>query len=120
MIFAPDGGADGGRAIRLVLEEGKTVPRERWTNSKMASSIYLGVVDGNTIYMPGQGRFYGYDLNSGTRLWAERGFDIASCLLADGKLLILDQNGKLTLATPTRDRLAIRLRSAKRSRARYS
>ncbi len=107
LLFAADGGP-GGRAVRLVRENGKTVPHEAWSNRKMATRFYMGVHSDNGVYMPGnQRRFYGYDLRSGKRLWAERGFESASCVLADGKVFILDQNGKLTLATPSMEELTI-------------
>ena len=41
-----------------------------------------------------------YDLETGERLWKQRGFETASCILAGDKLLILDYKGELTLATP--------------------
>ncbi len=107
LVFAPDSGAGGGRAIRLVRENGTTVPREAWSNRKMTSSFYIGAHIGNYLFMPGKSRFYGYDLRTGKRLWAQSGFESASCILADGKLFILDQNGKLTLATPSMEKLTI-------------
>ncbi|MCH7596652.1 MAG: PQQ-binding-like beta-propeller repeat protein [Planctomycetes bacterium] len=105
LLFASNGGP--GRAIRLVRENGMTVPHEAWFNRKMATRFYMGVHSDNGVYMPGNDRFYGYDLRTGKRLWVQRGFDLASCVLADGKLFILDRNGKLTLATPSMEKLTI-------------
>ena len=108
LLFAPAGAHGGGRAVRLVRENGKTVPHEAWSSRKMATRFYMGVHSDNVVYMPGnQRRFYGYDLRSGKLLWSQRGFETASCLLADGKLFILDKNGKLTLATPSMEELTI-------------
>lgn len=107
LVFAPDGGSGGTRAIRLELEDGKTVPKLAWINRKMSSLIYIGVHDGDSAYMPGTGGFYGYDLGTGERLWKQRGFETAACILAGDKLLILDYRGELTLATPSREGLAI-------------
>ncbi len=107
LLFASEGGPVGGRAIRLVHENGKTVPHVAWSNRKMATHFYMGVHSDNSIYIPGKQRFYGYDLRTGKRLWAQRGFEAASCVMADGKLFILDQNGKLTLATPSTNELTI-------------
>ena len=106
LLVAPDGGA-GARAVRLVRENGKTVPHEAWSNRKMATHYYMGVRSDNGVYMPGNQRFYGYDLRTGKRLWGQRGFESASCVLADGKLFILDENGRLTLATPSMEELTI-------------
>ena len=41
------------------------------------------------------------NLDTGKRTWAERGYKTASCVYGDGKVIILDENGKLTLATAT-------------------
>lgn len=107
LVFAPDGGSSGARGVRLRFEDGKTVPELAWINRKMASLIYIGVHDGDSAYMPGNGGLYGYDLGTGEQLWKQPGFDTASCVLAGDKLLVLDYRGKLTLATPSREGLAI-------------
>ncbi len=106
LVFA-SGGSGEGRAIELFHENGKTVARERWANHKMISMIYIGVEIDNTLFMPGNSRFYGFNLTSGERKWIERGFDSPSCLFADGKLLILDRNGVLTIARPKADGLEV-------------
>jgi outer membrane protein assembly factor BamB len=41
------------------------------------------------------------ELKTGNMPWQERGFSRASFILADGKLLILDEDGTLALATAT-------------------
>jgi hypothetical protein len=46
-------------------------------------------------------------MTTGKRTWVERGFSDAAILHADGKLIILDVNGRLTLATPTGEGLTI-------------
>ena len=43
----------------------------------------------------------GIDAGTGKRLWVERGFDQAAFLHADGKIIFLDWDGKLALATAT-------------------
>ena len=48
---------------------------------------------------------------TGEHLWTERGFPMASIVHADGKLIILDENGQLTLATATPKGLTIRSQS---------
>jgi len=57
--------------------------------------------------MPGNGGFYGYDLETGERLWKQRGIESPSCILANGKLLILAKNGELSLGTPSKEELKI-------------
>ncbi|MEM7201086.1 MAG: PQQ-binding-like beta-propeller repeat protein [Planctomycetota bacterium] len=107
LVFAPDGGSRGARAIRLVLEDGKTVPELAWINRAMKCPIHIGVHDGDRAYVPGRSGMYGYDLATGERLWKQPGIDMASCILAGDKLLALGVEGELTLATPSREGLAI-------------
>ena len=47
---------------------------------------------------------------SGEQAWAERGFPMVSIVHADGKLILLDENGQLTLATVEPKGLTIRSR----------
>ena len=49
----------------------------------------------------------GVDFKTGTRVWAKRGFPMATCLYADGKLVILDEDGRLSLATATPEGLTV-------------
>jgi hypothetical protein len=49
----------------------------------------------------------GTDLETGTTLWQQRGFKRASVLYADGKLIILDEDGYLGLGRATREGLTI-------------
>jgi hypothetical protein len=51
--------------------------------------------------------FFCADLHTGEIVWTKRGFPRASCVHADGKLIILDENGKLTLATATPEGLTV-------------
>lgn len=99
--------SSGGRAIRLSREQGKTVPSEVWYSRKVRAVFGNPVRDRNNIYAPGSSRLVGADLQTGERYWSKGGFESTSCVLADGKLIILDENGKLTLATPSAKDLVI-------------
>lgn len=108
LVFAPDGSSGEGRAIKLAIENGMTVPRLAWANRKLNCSIYIGANIGDGLFVPGDSRLCGFDLRDGKRAWVERGFDAASCVQADEKLFILDRNGQLTLAMPSIKGLNIR------------
>ena len=43
--------------------------------------------------------FMAMNLETGKIAWRERGFKKATCVYGDGKLIILDEDGKLALAT---------------------
>ena len=47
------------------------------------------------------------NFETGERVWAERGYPNAWCLRAGGRLIILDENGQLTLATATPEGLTV-------------
>jgi len=53
----------------------------------------------------------GIDANTGKTLWRQRGFAKANCLLAGDKLIILDENGDLAIATPTATALDVHCRA---------
>lgn len=65
--------------IALRLEDGSLA----WTSDshvvwRMTSLIYVGVQTDETICMPVDDGFCGYDLETGERLWKERGFSVPS------------------------------------------
>jgi hypothetical protein len=47
------------------------------------------------------------DTRTGKLAWRDRGFAKANCLYADGKFIILDENGVLGLAKATPEKLTI-------------
>ncbi len=107
-VFSAGGGSGRGRGIRLVREGGKTVPQLAWVSPEMRSMIYQGVHSDGVAYMSGNAGFFGYDLGTGEQLWKHGAINKSpSCILADGKLLILHSDGELTLATPSREELTI-------------
>jgi hypothetical protein len=91
-------------AIRLSKRDGKCVTEELWSSSRLRFPQNTPVRVGDYIYgssgFPhGRGTMVCADVRTGQRLWAERGFALATCVYADKKLVILDENGKLGLAT---------------------
>lgn len=101
----------GSRAIKLTKKDGKTVPEELWYSRKMR------VHHGNSVYVNdhvygssgdfGPAFFMGMELQSGKIDWRERGFAKSTCVLAGGKLVILDEDGNLALATATPSGLTV-------------
>jgi hypothetical protein len=51
--------------------------------------------------------FTALDVKTGQLLWQERGFAKASFIYADGKLIILDEDGHLALATVSPEGLKV-------------
>jgi outer membrane protein assembly factor BamB len=91
----------------VLLKVGKDSAKEVWSGDEALSSHYETSVHHN-------GFLYGFDgrQESGARLrcvefktgkvrWTKEGFGCGSVILADGKLIILTENGDLVLAEPT-------------------
>jgi outer membrane protein assembly factor BamB len=99
--------ADGGsRGLKLTKDGDKTTVKEVWNNKKVGihhsnafrvgDYVYLSTTSGN-----GPGLFYALNAKTGEVAWRERGFSKATCLYADGKVIILDEDGNLGLAVCT-------------------
>lgn len=91
----------GSRGIRLVSQNGKTVPEEMWTNRKMqihfGNAIRIGdYIYGSSAFM-GPSFFAAVDLKTGAIAWKERSIGKATCVYGDGKMILLDEDGILYL-----------------------
>ena len=98
----------GTRALELRQTGGKTTVTEKWHSQRMR--VHIGTV------IPLGGHAYGssgdfgpafisaIDLKNGQIAWQDRSFARAQLLYADGKVIVLDEDGVLGLATvsPTR------------------
>jgi len=93
----------GARAVRLKKEGGKTVPEELWYSRKFR--LHHGdaiIIDGHVYGSSGDfgpAFFIAMNLETGEVDWRKRGFKKATCVYAGGKMIILDEDGKLALAT---------------------
>ncbi len=100
----------GSRLIKLTRKEGRTVPEELWRSRKMRIVQSNPVQIGDYIYGASGHNpsiIMGIDLKTGKRLWVHRGFEQAAFIHADGKLIFVDWNGQLVLATATPEGLTI-------------
>jgi len=111
LIFCSSAYDSGSRTVRLTKKEGKTVPEELWYSRKMRIQHGNVVQIGDNVYGSsgdfGPAFFVSVDINTGEVGWRTRGFKKSTCLLADGKLIILDEDGELTLATVTPEGLNV-------------
>jgi len=101
----------GTRVLELIKKDGKTVPKELWFSRK------LRIMHGNAVrvgdYVYGSSGDFGTQLltclniRTGKVVWRQRGFKKGNLVFGDGKLVILDEDGRLALATPTPDGLTV-------------
>ncbi len=115
ILFISSGGA-GGRGLKIVKTEGRFKTTEVWASQKMDVAITNAVRNGDFVYgscgFQGPAFFTGINVKTGDILWQERGFAKANVLFADGKLILLDENGNLGLAVPSTGTLDVRSKIA--------
>jgi outer membrane protein assembly factor BamB len=101
----------GSRAIRLVRKDGTTFPEELWFTNRVRFMFLNAIRLGTHVYGTtgdfGPAFLTALDLATGLPKWQHRGFGRASLVHADGKTVILDEDGDLALARLTPDGVTI-------------
>jgi outer membrane protein assembly factor BamB len=110
-IFCSTAYDSGSRVVRLSRRENQTVPAQLWFHRRMRLMHGNAIIIADTVFGSsgdtGATFLMGTDLETGRTLWQKRGFEKASILYADGKLIILDEDGHLGLGRATREGLTI-------------
>ena len=107
LLFVSSAYNGGARALKLGRVGNKTEVRELWYNPRIQSHIGTMIRQGGYVYLSnGQnvGLITAVELQNGRIAWQVRDFVKAQMLYADGRLIILDEDGNLGvgLATPER------------------
>jgi outer membrane protein assembly factor BamB len=93
----------GTRAIELRQTGGKTTVAEKWHTQRMRIHIGTIIPLGGLAYGSsgdfGPALISAVDLKNGQIAWQDRSFARAQLLYADGKVIVLDEDGVLGLAT---------------------
>lgn len=93
----------GSRALELRQSGGKTTVKERWAVNRVRVHIGTIIRLGDTAYMSsgdfGPAFLTAVNTRDGSILWQDRAFARAQMLHADGKLILLDEDGTLGIAT---------------------
>ena len=114
LIFCSSAYDSGARVIKLTKKDGKIVPEQLWYSRKMrvhhGNVIRLGDYVYGSSGDSGPAFFMGMNLRTGKIAWRERGFKKATCVYADGKVILLDEDGQLALATVTPDSFTVHSR----------
>ena len=101
----------GARGLKLARTGGRTTVTELWKSSRLRVHFAPLVRFGDIVYSSsgdfGPAFVTAVDARTGAVLWQERGFARASLVGVGEKLLILDEDGVLALATPRADGLAV-------------
>ena len=104
LLFVSSAYSGGSRMLKLAQKAGKTAVTELWFTRRMRIHIGNAIRVGPLIYGSngdfGPSFVVGIDVHSGEIAFQERGFSKANFIYADGKLIVLDEDGNLGLATP--------------------
>jgi len=102
------------RTLRLTRNGEKINFTEVWTSRKIRTFHPTTLRVGDFLYgssgITGPGFLFCANTQTGELPWRERGFATAKLLHADGRLIILDENGDLAIATPRSDGLTVHAR----------
>jgi outer membrane protein assembly factor BamB len=116
LLFVSAAYNNGARLLKLTPAAGRTTVQELWYQNRM--KIHIGnVIRFADFYVGSNGDFgpcptVAVDVKTGEVLWQNREFARSTFLFADGKLVILDEDGNLGLAEPDRKGLNVKARAA--------
>ena len=103
LLFVSSAYGTGARVLELHQAQGKTSVAEKWFSNRMR--VHIGTVIRLGGFAYGSSGDFGpafitaVDMASGKIAWQDRSFARAQLLYADGKLIVLDEDGTLGLAT---------------------
>lgn len=111
LLFCSSAYDSGSRVIKLNRENGKTVPQQLWYSRKLRIHHANAIRIGDFVYGSsgdfGTTFITGMNIETGEVAWRERGFKKATLIHADGKFILLDEDGTLALATMTPDGMTV-------------
>ena len=116
VIFVSSGYKTGSRALRLTRDGDVTRVEELWDDPRVQFMFLNPIRVGNYVYGTdgtfGPALMTGLDIRTGETVWRARGFARASLLHADGKTIIMDEDGDLALARLAPDGMTVLARTS--------
>jgi len=106
----------GGRSARGALFQlGAGSPQQLWLNQDLETKMNSAVVYDGHVYCiseKSRGQLMCFDLRDGTIVWSESRFArYGTLMIADGKLIILDEKGEVVIADATPEEYRERARA---------
>jgi outer membrane protein assembly factor BamB len=102
ILFVSSGYKAGSRAIRLRKVADATMPEELWFTNRVRYMFLNAVRLGDYVYGTtgdfGPAFLTALNIKTGQAAWQHRGFGRASMVYADGKAIIMDEDGDVALA----------------------
>ena len=111
ILFVSSAYKAGSRAIRLRKVADATMPEELWFTNRVRYMFLNSVRLGDYVYGTtgdfGPAFLTAINIKSGQAAWQHRGFGRASMVYADGKAIIMDEDGDVALAKLTPEGVTI-------------
>jgi outer membrane protein assembly factor BamB len=105
ILFVSSAYGTGSRALELHQKNGQTTVRELWASPRIMSHFGTVIRRGDFVYLSsghsGPAFMMAVNVKTGQIAWQQRGFAKAQLLYADGKFVMIDEDGTLALATAT-------------------
>ncbi len=115
LLFVSSAYNGGSRMLKLTRSGGKTTVEELWFTPRLRIHIGNAIRIGDRIYGSsgdfGPAFFAAINVKTGTVESQDRSFSRSNSVYADGKLIILDEDGNLALATPTPQGIQVHARA---------
>lgn len=100
-LFVASGYGVGGALLQLEVIDDSVQVRELWRTSEMKNQFSTSVLFRGHLYGFDGSIFMCIEAATGERLWRTRGFGHGSLLAADGRLIVLSDDGSLALVEPS-------------------
>jgi outer membrane protein assembly factor BamB len=111
LLFISSAYSGGSRVLKLTQKAGKTTAEEVWFHRRMRLHHGTAIRIGDYVYGSsgdfGPAFFAAVNVKTGEIAYQDRSFPKVNFIHADGKLIILDEDGNLALATATPTELRV-------------
>ena len=111
LLFISSAYSGGSRVLKLTQKDGKTTVEELWFHRRMRLHHGTAIRIGDYVYGSsgdfGPAFLAAVNVKTGEIAYQDRSFPKSNLLLAEGKLIILDEDGNLALATATPTELKV-------------
>jgi len=116
LLFISSAYNGGSAVIRLTRSGGKTTASEVWTSNRVRVHFSTAVRVGDMVYGSsgdfGPAPLTAVDVKTGKIAWQDRSFPKANFVYADGKFIVVDEDGTVSLANFTPQGLKVLSRAA--------
>ena len=111
LLFISSAYSGGSRVLKLTQKDGKTTAEELWFHRRMRVHHGTAIRIGDYVYGSsgdfGPAFFAAVNVKTGEIAYQDRTFPKSNFVLAEGRLIILDEDGNLALATATPTELKV-------------